>query len=142
MQEDFKVWQYGVSSDTWTAVSANSRNVERLASGGCTNAPGIKKSYAYGGFLDQATTNNPWYYGQGKLGGAAGRADLIEFDWATKTAKNITYTNNTKRGLAIVDNPLVYVPVGKSGILLSIGGRESLTISAYQQMVGFTVGGV
>lgn len=87
--------------------------------------------------MDQATTNNPWYYSQGKLNGAAGRADLIEFDWATKTAKNITFTNNTKRRLGTLDNSLAYVPAGKSGILLSIGGRDTLTLASYQQMVGF-----
>lgn len=89
--------------------------------------------------MDQATTNDPWYYGQGKLQGASGRADLIEFDWATKTARNITYTNGTKRRLATVDNALVYVPAGKSGILLSIGGRDALALSSYQKMVRFCV---
>lgn len=134
-QEDFKVWQYESPSNAWTAISTDSSNVERLASGGCANALGIKKSYAYGGFIDHATTNNPWYYRQGKLQVLASRADLIEFDWTTKTAKNITYTNNTKRKLTIADNALAYVPAGKSGILLSFGGRGSLTLSGYQQVV-------
>lgn len=37
----------------------------------------------------------------------------------------------------MVDNSLIYVPAGKSGILLSFGGREALTSEAYQHMVGF-----
>lgn len=131
IQEDLKVWQYESSSNAWTAISADSFNVERLASGGCTNAPGIKKSYAFGGFIDQATTNNPWYCRRGGLEILASRADLVEFDWETKTAKNITYTNNTKRRLNTADNALAYIPAGKSGILVSFGGRDS----GFQQMV-------
>lgn len=113
--------------------------MNRLASGGCTNAPKIKKSYAFGGFQDQATTSDPWYYKLGKIQGAPGRPDLIEFDWETKVTRNVTYENKSDKNLTVVDDSLVYVPVGESGILVPISGRPTLhTTSAtatYENMV-------
>lgn len=137
-QEDFRVWDYDVSAESWIAVSTDSSNVQRLASGGYTNAPPIKKSYAFGGFLDGATTNDPFYARTGPLRDFVPRADVIEFDWETKKAANITYTDKTGRDLKMVDNSLLYVPViGGSGILISLGGRSSLFQEGYSQMVGF-----
>lgn len=112
--------------------------MNRLASGGYTNAPKIKKSYAYGGFQDQATTSDSWYYGLGKLNGAPGRPDIIEFDWETKATRNVTYENESGKNLNVLDNSLVYVPVGESGILIPISGRPTLKYSGtavYENMV-------
>ncbi|KAI5840416.1 hypothetical protein DFP73DRAFT_558308 [Morchella snyderi] len=138
-QETFRLWELdpSTSETSWKEASTDS-SVNRLASGGYTNAPKIKKSYAYGGFQDQATTSDPWYYGLGKLNSAPGRPDIIEFDWETKATRNVTFENESGKNLSVLDNSLVYVPVGGSGILIPFSGRPTLKWSGtpvYENMI-------
>lgn len=92
----------------------------------------IKKSYAYGGFQNSQTTSDPWLI---SVWAGYGSSNLIEFDWETKTARNVTYTDQSNDPTGTVDNGVAYVPVGSQGILVAISGRRSNGVDGFSQLV-------
>lgn len=60
---------------------------------------------------------------------------MIEFDWETKTARNVTYTDQSNDPTGTVDNGVAYVPVGSQGILVAISGRRSNGVDGFSQLV-------
>lgn len=128
-QESFRVWDYDIPGSEWRAVSTGT--VNRLASGGCADAPMIRKSYAYGGFQGPRTTSDPWWVANGARYGSP---DLIEFDWETKTARNVTTTDLSNGFSGTLDNGLAYVPIGRQGILMDISGRRSSRADGFSQL--------
>ncbi|KAI5837242.1 hypothetical protein DFP73DRAFT_636328 [Morchella snyderi] len=130
-QESFRVWDYDGSE--WSPVSPGT--VNRLASGAGTDAPMIKKSYAYGGFQNSQTTSDPYWIA---VGTGYGSPNLIEFDWETKIARNVTYTDQSNDPAGTLDNGVAYVPVGDQGILVAISGRRSNLADGFSQLSGFS----
>ncbi|KAI5837246.1 hypothetical protein DFP73DRAFT_532050 [Morchella snyderi] len=113
--ESSGLWKYDGSE--WSNISTGA--VGLLSSGGCTDAPMIKKSYAYGGLYSSRIM------GQGKtnLLRARGKSDLIEFDWETKSLRNVTFEGRVNAPETL-DNLVVYVPVGGQGILVPLSGSQ------------------
>ncbi|KAI5812850.1 kelch repeat protein [Pyronema omphalodes] len=127
----FELWQYDIKGGKWStsdySVSddSGSKEIQRAAEGAGVSVPGRSLGFYFSGHLDGYTTEG-WSQSIARVY----LKSLLEFDMDKKQFRNITKNGLEKFSVPErADGVLVFVPWGKEGILLAIGGGNNETFS-------------
>ncbi|KAK6332635.1 hypothetical protein TWF730_004295 [Orbilia blumenaviensis] len=137
--DEFKLWKYTIQSSSWStpstkASSGTDPRIERAAEGAGVSIPNKSKGYYFGGHLDGYTTQG-WSQSIPRLY----LTSMIEYDMDTAT-----WTNHTEDGASFperADGVLVFIPWGKEGVLLALGGGDNITFSQLNVIDVFDIAG-
>ncbi|EGO53826.1 hypothetical protein NEUTE1DRAFT_127034 [Neurospora tetrasperma FGSC 2508] len=106
------VWSYTESTGSWEKISVQNPPAFRLARGASVSVPETRKAYWMGGWADNSTT-----FG---MHDRIYQRQLIEFDMKTH---NFSYYDVPGGfGVQRTGGGLVYLPYGKKGVLIAMGG--------------------
>jgi len=136
------LWKYDISGKKWSEIKeddfkvtddSNQKRIERAGEGaGCnvireeSKGKVTTKGYYFGGHLDGYTTEG-WSHNIERVY----LKSMVEYDMRSNTFRNVSEGSGLdKAGVPErADGVLAYVPVGKKGVLIGIGGGRSETFT-------------
>ncbi|KAI5795282.1 kelch repeat protein [Geopyxis carbonaria] len=130
---EFALWAYDIKGKTWsditsqTSISSDSgsKEIQRAGEGAGISVAGRNLGFYFGGHLDSYTTEG-WSISTERVY----LKSLLEYDMEKKEFRNVTNSGLEKAGVPErADGVLIFVPWGKEGILVAIGGGTNDTFS-------------
>ncbi|RPA81604.1 hypothetical protein BJ508DRAFT_414672 [Ascobolus immersus RN42] len=135
------LWRYDIAGKKWSEITeddfkvssdSNQKKIERAGEGaGCNvirqdGKEVTARGYYFGGHLDGYTTEG-WSQNVERVY----LKSMVEYDMGSNTFRNVSEGSGLdKAGVPErADGVLVYVPLGKKGVLIGIGGGRSETFT-------------